>query len=210
MTDLDYRVYWLNRLGIVEDEEDPDVVLAFEFWFDADERNLFESIVDEVAEDTHGFTTEDEAKQFANGFQCGATAAGALEAETYWWGSESLAHLIVTCVDDDNYDELLALDATYVELATVLKRLGVLARVETLLEGLSPGGYDANGVPQLTPQQLTEFARLVTEEPPWVAIDLIVVDLGDKACTCSYGDSEEMTGHASLCPAVVSTTRIRF
>lgn len=48
MTDLDYRVYWLNRLGIVEDEEDPDVVLAFEFWFDADERNLFESIDAEV------------------------------------------------------------------------------------------------------------------------------------------------------------------
>lgn len=48
MTEIDRRVYWLHRLGIVEDEEDPDVALAFKIWFDADIRDLMEGIDDET------------------------------------------------------------------------------------------------------------------------------------------------------------------
>ncbi len=74
------------------------------------------SIDGEVAKDTHGFTNEADAKQFAYGFEHGATSAGAMEAHAYWHGSDSLDHLRWLCDDgDDQYDD---------EMTAVLSRLG--------------------------------------------------------------------------------------
>lgn len=163
------------------------------------------SIDGEVAEDTHGFATEAEAKAFACGFRCGALAprpgrefGHVSQAETYWWGSDSLAHLIVLNEYDDSYGP---------ELVVVLKRLDAVERVDALLEKLHPGGYDANGVPQLTPEQLTEFARLVTETP-WTVERVDVVDLGVDAGRRLFGPFKAFDG-ASIVESVRSASGYR-